>query len=69
MRLNGRREGREIDPETVRHPVEILEADVAEAALDPGDVRDVEPCPVREILLRQVARDPQVPDRGSEGDE
>ena len=66
--LDGSRESRQIDPETTRDAVEILEADVAEAALDPGDVRDMEPCPVREVLLRQLPREPQVPDRGSEGD-
>lgn len=67
--LDGSHERREINPETMRYPVEILKSDVAETALDPGDIGHVQPCPVREILLRQVARDPQVPDRGSESDE
>ena len=67
--LDGSHESRQINPEATRDAVEVLEADVAETALDPGDVRDMEPCPVREVLLRQVPRDPQVPDRGSKGDE
>ena len=63
--LDGSHESRQINPEATRDAVEVLEADVAETALDPGDVRDMEPCPVREVLLRQLPRDPQVPDRGS----
>lgn len=46
MGLHGGRERREIDPETESNAVEVLEADVAEAALDPGDVRHVQSSPV-----------------------
>lgn len=69
MRLDGGRERREIDPETIRDPVEILEADIAESALDPGDVRDVQPGQAGDVFLREVPRNPQVPDRGPESDE
>ena len=69
MRLNGGRERREIDPEAMRDLVEVLEADVAEAALDPGDVRHMEPGQVGDVFLREVPRNPQVPNRGPESDE
>ena len=52
MRLNGGRERREIDPEAMRDLVEVLEADVAEAALDPGDVRHMESGEVGDVFLR-----------------
>ena len=52
MRLDGRGERREIDPESVRNLVEVLEADVAESALDPGDVRDVKSGQVGYVFLR-----------------
>ena len=69
MRLNGAGEGREIDPETVRDLEEVLEADIAESALYPGDVRDVQPGQVGDVFLREVPRNPQVPNRGPESDE
>jgi hypothetical protein len=51
MGLHGGRERREIDPETESDAIEVLEPDVAEAALDAGDVRHVQSGPVGEILL------------------
>jgi hypothetical protein len=69
MRFNGSGERREIDPETVRDPMEVLEADVAEAALDPGDVGHMEAGQVGNVFLREVPRNPQVPNRGPQSDE
>jgi hypothetical protein len=69
MRLDGAREGREIDVETVRNLVEVLEADIAESAFDPGDVRHVESGQKRDVFLRKVSRNAQVPDGGPESDE
>ena len=52
MLLNGDGERGEIDPETVRNPMEVLEADIAEPALDPGDVRHGESGEIGDVLLR-----------------
>jgi hypothetical protein len=68
-RLNGRGERREIDPETMRDLVEVLEADVAEPALDSGNVGHVESGQKRDVFLREVPRNPQVPNRGPKSDE
>ncbi len=69
MRLHGGGERRKIDPETTRHPIEVLEAHVAESALDPGNVGHVESGQIGDVFLRKVPRNPQVPDRGPESDE
>ena len=69
MRLDGGGERREVDPEPMRNPVKVLEADVAEAALDPADIRHVKSCQIGDILLCQVPGYPQVPDRSPESDE
>jgi hypothetical protein len=52
MCLDSGGERREIDPKAVREPVEVLEADIAEPALDPGDVRHVESGQIGDVFLR-----------------
>jgi hypothetical protein len=69
MRLDGSHKRGKVEVETPGDAIEVLESDVAQSAFDPGNVSHVESGQIGDVLLGQVPRDPQVPDRGPESDE